>query len=229
MDQYQIAKGQDGQETLEKKFAQLLRSSRESITKSTHYDILFTLGDFTSLIRVEMGKKQIKFSYSDFEFGRAAPKPVKDAVVNFIKSTLDEDIKTETVSEEETKKILDEHFYDHSLAKARVKQKAAGYYDGGLMDIKSDHADTVPVVNIQETLQEVQQLGLPDFDARKTALLLQAQKELDNLVISPADEYAKGGKHKATLFVNQADKTTARLPEGEVPSNSNSKSFGKNG
>jgi hypothetical protein len=224
MDQYQIAKGQDGQKTLEKKFAQLLRFSRESLTKSTHYDILFNLGDFTSLIRVEMGKKPIKFSYSDFEFGRAAPKPVKDAVINFIKSTLEEDKKTETVSDEE---ILAVHFYDHSLEKNRVKQKAAGFYDGGLMDIKSDHsnrADTITEVKIQEALSSVQQLGIPKFDERKTAFLLQAQKELDSL-ISPANEYAKGGKHKATLFVNQTDK--GKLPEGEVPSNS--KSFGKNG
>jgi hypothetical protein len=86
--QYYIANGPEG---LKDELAKIRRIYTENSTKSAQYDILFLHNSLTALLKVDLGRPQIKFWYNDFGFGRAAPNSVKDAVLEFIRPTLNKE------------------------------------------------------------------------------------------------------------------------------------------
>jgi hypothetical protein len=210
-----IARGQDG---LEEALKQILADSKtEGATKSAQYDILFLHGNLSSLLRVDMSKATPKFWYNDFVFGRSAPRPVKDAIVNIIRPTLAD---SKTLDED----ILAVHLNDRSLDKNKDKQKAAGFFSGGRMNIESDDSKSAVEINDTEirALTESLQQDVPALDRIKITALLQAQKELD-VMASPANQYATGGRSPATLF------TQEKVREAPTEAPNISKPFGKNG
>ncbi len=215
---YFVANGPEGlKEVLDK----LKRINADNSTKSAQYDIIFLHNSLTALLKVDMGRPQIKFWYHDFGFGRAAPTSVKDVIVGFIRPTL----KKEDTRDEE---ILLVHFNDRSLDKNKSKQRAAGFFNvDGKMDIESDDNftldDDLQSTEISQLTLDLQRQDVPNMDDQKVASLLRAQKDLDTLA-SPAVEYGKTGRYK-TLF----DKPeTTRLPD-DGESHKPSKPFSKSG
>jgi hypothetical protein len=201
--------------------AKLKRFHTENITKSAQYDILFLHNSLTGLLKVDMGRPQIKFWYNDFGFGRAAPKIVTDVIVDFIRPTL----KKEDTRDEE---ILVVHFDDTSLDKNKRKQRAAGFFNvDGKMDIESDNDfaldDELLTTEISQLTLDLQGQDVPNMDARRVASLLRAQKELDTLA-SPATEYGKAGRYKTLFVKTETQKVSGEDTEVHKPSKPFSKS-----
>jgi hypothetical protein len=183
----------EGQEGLER----VLQEIWTEQPRSTNRDILFIIGQQTSLLKVDMSKQQVVIWHADFMNGRAANLTIKNAVINFIKANLKPDPK---VTDDE---ILAIHFADHSRKKNDERQTAAGFFmPNGRMNI--DVITTNRVELDTETQKFITELSAI-FPVLKTphmaASFVQAKRELDALTTATyATEYAKGGKHRATLF-----------------------------
>jgi hypothetical protein len=183
---YHIAKGQEALETKIKELWE--KSQTDAAVKKEPQDILYNLGQQFALIKVDFSKDPIKFWHDDFAFDRAAIMPIKNAILNFCKTQLDEEGKIDDAQ------ILKKHFTDYSLEKLlKVNQD---FRRGGKMNIEGPAKRELPdsqQANLKSATQDISP-QLPNISTENIRALIQAQMEFK------AATFAQKGNYPVKLF-----------------------------
>jgi hypothetical protein len=203
LNRYYSAEDQTGLEAL---LHQIASQDGADKAANSQHDILFTVGKQTSLLKIDLSGKQVVVWHVDFLNDRAASSVVKNAIINFIKSSRG----TQNVTDDDDD-ILAIHLVDVTRKKNMEKQTAAGFFRGGKMNISPCVVSPLDTEskNVIDELKTQFPILQNEHVARS---FIQAVTELDTLTTSRAQEYARGGKQNRVTLFGDTEKGITEMP-----------------